>query len=77
MAYTTDNTSDFIGEVKLFVLKAKRLKQYMSIIHKGTLRWTISDKFGTTEIIEPEGYFIPSSEVKLLSTQAYFQKYYL
>ena len=74
MTSITDNIGDFVGKLEYVALKVKGLKQDKAVIYKVTLRCTITKKFFTTVLIDPEGKCIPSSDVKLLWPHSYLKK---
>ena len=70
----TKGRHDFVEQGLKVNIKVEGLKQDTTVIHKGTLQWSINYQYGKIDIIDLDYRFIPTPEVKLLSPQAYFKK---
>jgi hypothetical protein len=67
---------DFVeGSYRGSAVKIKDLSSTNKVAGQGLIRWHVKDSFGQVQMIEMEGYHVPSASVHLLSMQCIYNKY--
>jgi hypothetical protein len=68
-------TPNFIGDLEPSPTESLQgLKGKVKVVGVGRVSWTVFDLHGITRTIKTKAYFIPDGNIRLFSTQSYFQE---